>query len=137
VPTALPGTLDTGFSKKIEKQPLPTAFDRGSQHRWFKKKNETPSLPTARARGRRQRRFQKPSTQPAVNGYFFGGPLWALGIACAESLELGCSTKSRGREKILCEPCAERDCRQRLCRWFYSLCRAFLVLGKSPICSSD
>jgi hypothetical protein len=27
------------------------------------------------------------------------GPLWALGTACAESLELGCSAKSRGREK--------------------------------------
>jgi hypothetical protein len=26
-------------------------------------------------------------------------PLWALGTPCVESLELGCSAKSRGREK--------------------------------------
>jgi hypothetical protein len=60
------------------------------------------------------------------------GPLWAFGTASAESLELGCSAKSRGREKILREACAERDRRQRLCRRFYSLCRAFPTLGKSP-----
>jgi uncharacterized SAM-binding protein YcdF (DUF218 family) len=35
----LPGTLGTGFSqKKIEKEHLPTAFARGSRHRFFQKK---------------------------------------------------------------------------------------------------
>jgi hypothetical protein len=36
----LPGALGIGFfSKKIEKQPLPTAFAKGSRHRIFSKKN--------------------------------------------------------------------------------------------------
>jgi hypothetical protein len=35
----LPGALGTGFFlKKIEKQPLSTAFARGSQHRFFQNK---------------------------------------------------------------------------------------------------
>jgi hypothetical protein len=32
------------------------------------------------------------------------GPLWALDVACAEILELGCSAKSRGREKFSVSP---------------------------------
>jgi hypothetical protein len=32
------------------------------------------------------------------------GPLWALGTGFAESLELGCSAKSRGREKFFVRP---------------------------------
>jgi hypothetical protein len=74
----------------------------------------------------------------AVNGYFFlaDGPLWALGTGCAESLELGYSAKSRGREKILCEACAERDRRQSCCRRFIGLCREFAALGKGWISSS-
>jgi hypothetical protein len=71
------------FSKKIEKQPLPTAFARGARHIFFQKNRKTtfadglcrgrsaqvffkkikpPSLPTALPRGRGQRRFQKPLT---------------------------------------------------------------------------
>jgi hypothetical protein len=52
----LPGTLGTRFSKKIEKQPLPTALP-GALGTGFFKKIKLPSLPTARARGRRERRF--------------------------------------------------------------------------------
>jgi hypothetical protein len=43
------------FLKKIEKQPLPTAFDRGTRHRFFQKN----PLPTAFASRSRHNFFQK------------------------------------------------------------------------------
>jgi hypothetical protein len=89
-------------------------------------------LPTARPQCRRQRRFQKNRqlTPPLTATFLADGPLWALGTGCAESLELGCSAKSRGREKILREACAERDRQQSRCRRFIGLCREFAALGK-------
>jgi hypothetical protein len=64
------------------------------------------------------------------------GLLWTLGTACAGSLELGCSAKNRGREKIFRRPFAECYSQQRRWRVFEALCREFQALGKAWISGS-
>jgi hypothetical protein len=117
---------------------LSTAFARYARHRIFSKKT---TFADGLCQGLSAQVFSKKKVvgkddfknrqlnPPLRLLVFADGPLWAFGTAFAESLELRCSAKSCDREKILREPCAERDRRQ-------SLCQAYPALGKAPISSS-
>jgi hypothetical protein len=142
---ALPSVVAQGsrqriFFKKNKKLSLPTAFARGARHRFFSKKiNKNSPIcrrPGLEAVGKEDFKNRQPNP-PLTATFLADGPLWALGKGCAESLELGCSTKSCGREKILREACAERDRQQSRCRRFVGLCREFPALGKAWISSSE
>jgi hypothetical protein len=134
------GLSAKNFFLKNKKLSLPTAFARGARHRFFSKKiNKNSPIcrrPGLEAVGKEDFKNRQPNP-PLTATILADGPLWALGKGCAESLELGCSTKSCGREKILREACAERDRQQSRCRRFVGLCREFPALGKAWISSSE
>jgi hypothetical protein len=78
------------FSKKKEKQPLPTALPWALDTKKNLKNKNTPLCrqPGLEAVGKEG--FKNRQLNPPVNGYFFG----------RRSLEVECSTKNRSREKF-------------------------------------
>jgi hypothetical protein len=92
------------FFKKIRKTAFADGLARGARKK--NKKIKTPLFADGPASRPSAKKGSKTvNLTPSLTATFLAdGPLWALSTGCAESLELECSTKNRGREKISVGP---------------------------------